>query len=88
MRIGRIVRTKSTLAAGLRDIAIRTLAATPLLGAWLHQHMPRVEWRVGTGGPVSQRRSWRSPAGRLLKQPSVVGSSGVRRPLDALLGHG
>lgn len=88
VRIGGVVRTKSRFAAAVRDAAFRLVVVTPGLRGWVFTHMPRVEWRVGTHGVVASRRKWRSPAGRLVKQPTLVGTHGVRKRLDTLLGAG
>lgn len=88
VRIGGVVRTKNRLVAAVRDALFRTTSATPGLRTWVHQHMPRVEWRIGTKGIVAARRAWRSPAGRLVKQPTLMGANGVRKRLDTLLGPG
>lgn len=89
VRMKDFVSMSNPFKTALRNVAVRVLNATPVLGKWLREggFKPTPTYKPGSylGLPRSGRRD---VAGTLLPQPEVRTFKGKRVPLDEVLGEG
>lgn len=83
--VGAIVTVESPLLAACRDLACRILVRLPWIGRRIRDFHIKPDWISGPG-MLTRRRSFRSPAGRLVWQPWIVTATGARSRLDDVLG--
>lgn len=85
---GDLVMLQSRWLVPIRDHGIRLLSKMPFIGPAIRENRFKPEYRLGSPGLLSKKRSWKSPAGRFVWQPWVIVNTGYRERLDELLGHG